>query len=175
MSSWPSRRSLTKASWPGIGTGGGGGDDVSTPPIRPAQTVATGPTERNRGIIGPPTGLFREIHLRHLSRPRRLELEVRAWPLPEDLRRQHLREAPDVGIVAVHRLVVVLQCDRDAVLRPLELILQGAEVLIGLELRIILGDGEQATERGRELGVRLRHLLQVAALDGPGELGPGLR
>src|SRR6266550_1729602 len=146
MSSWPSRRSLTKASWPGIGTGGGGGD-VSTHPIRPAHTVATGPTERNPGVIGPPSGLFREIHLRRLRRPRRLQLEVRTRPLPQNLRRQHLREAPDVGVVAVHGLVVVLARDRDAILRSLELVLQRAEVLVGLELRVILGDGEQAAER----------------------------
>src|SRR2546425_9747495 len=119
--------------------------------------------------------LLREIHLRRLSRPRRLELEVRAWPLAEQFSRQHLREAPDIGVVAVHCLVVVLPRDRDAVLRPLELVLQRAEVLVGLELRVVLGDGEQAAERGRQLPVGLRHLLQVAALDRPRELGPGLR
>src|SRR6266550_6958335 len=69
------------------------------------------------------TPLFGEIHLRRLRRARRLHLEVRPWPLPEDLRRQHLREAPDVGVVAVHGLVVILPGDRDTVLRPFQLVL----------------------------------------------------
>src|SRR3989441_734254 len=104
----------------------------------------------------------REIHSRHRIRPGRLQLEVRARPLPEQLRRQHLRKPPDVGVVAVDGVVVVLARDRDAVLRALELVLERAEVLVGLELRVTLGDREQPPERRGERGVGLRHLLQIA-------------
>src|SRR5881296_2103019 len=47
------------------------------------------------------SGLLREIHLRRLGRARCLELEVGAGPLPQQLRRQHLREASDIGVVEV--------------------------------------------------------------------------
>src|SRR2546428_4478592 len=119
----------------------------------------------------PPNRLFREIDFRRRRRPRRLQLEVLPGTLPDHLRRQHLREAPNVRVVAVHRVVVVLARDRDAVLRALELVLERAEILVRFELRIILGDREQPAERRRERGVCLRHLLQVAALDRPRDLG----
>src|SRR5438876_680120 len=85
------------------------------------------------------SGLLREIHLGRLGRARRLQLEVLPRSLAEHLGREHLREAPDVGVVAVHGFVVVLPRHGDAVLRPLELVLQRAEVLVGLELRVVLG------------------------------------
>src|SRR2546422_9134986 len=119
----------------------------------------------------PPNRLFREVHLWRRRRPRRLQLEVLPGTLPDHLRRQHLREAPNVRVVAVHRVVVVLARDRDAVLRALELVLERAEMLVRFELWLILGDREQPAERRRERGVRLRHLLQVAALDRPREFG----
>src|SRR5204863_10037319 len=118
----PSRRSLTNASWPGIGTGAGGGDEVSARASRCRPTAARKPPTGSRGVTWLPPLLLQEIHLGRLGRPRRLQLEVRPRPLAEHLRRQHLREAPDVGVVAVHRFVVVLARNGDAVLRPLELV-----------------------------------------------------
>src|SRR2546429_5145189 len=47
-----------------------------------------------RAFRGVARGLLREVHLGRLRRARCLELEVRPWPLAQDLRRQHLREAP---------------------------------------------------------------------------------
>src|SRR5882762_10474179 len=41
------------------------------------------------------------------------QLEVGAWPLPQQLRRQHLREASDVGVVPVHRLHPTLPAGAD--------------------------------------------------------------
>src|SRR5437667_2901109 len=119
--------------------------------------------------------LPREIHLRRLRRARGLQLEVRPRPLADDFRRQHLGEAADVGVVAVHGIVVVLAGDGDAVLGPLELVLERPEVLVRLELRVALRDGEQAAERCGQRGIRLGHLLQVATLHRPRELGPRLR
>src|SRR5213596_1614342 len=119
--------------------------------------------------------LPREIHLRRLRRARGLQLEVRPRPLADDFRRQHLGEAADVRVVAVHGIVVVLAGDGDAVLGPLELVLERPEVLVRLELRVALRDGEQAAERCGQRGIRLGHLLQVATLHRPRELGPRLR
>src|SRR5207245_2632739 len=57
------------------------------------------------------------------------------------------------------RDIVVVAGDRDAVLRAFELVLERPEILVGLELRITLGDREQPPQRRGERGVGLRHLL----------------
>src|SRR6266511_22943 len=149
---------------------------IVTPTAGPFPTYA--PAECPQGWPACPLGalpLLREIHLGRFGRARRLQLEIRPRRLADRFRCQHLREAPDVRVVAVHRLVVVLARDRDAVLRPLELVLERAEVLVGLELRVVLGDGEQPAERRGQGSVRRGHLLEAAALDRAGELGARLR
>src|SRR6266851_7644790 len=126
MSSWPSRRSLTNASWQGIGTCGGDDDDMSAHASRYTHTAAPGPSACNRGVIAGPA-LLREIDLRGLGRAGCLQLEVRPRALAQQLRRQHLRKAPDVGVVPRHRFIVVLPRHGDAVFGSFELVLQRSE------------------------------------------------
>src|SRR5213596_446608 len=95
--------------------------------------------------------LLRKIHLRCLRRARGLQLEVRPRPLADDFCRQHLGEAAYIGVVAVHGVVVVLAGDGDAVLGALELVLERPEILVRLELRVALRDGERSEEHTSEL------------------------
>jgi hypothetical protein len=48
----------------------------------------------------------------------------------------------NVSVVVLKRIVIPLALDGDAVFRPGEFILQAQEVLIGFQLRIILGNGK---------------------------------
>src|SRR5437660_5297741 len=124
MSRWPSRRSLTKAIRAGIGAKGAA---VSRQPASAAPPATSVTVNGSKDFIDPllvsrpdeTTPLLREIHLGRLCRAGRLELEVRAWSLAQDLRREELREASDVGVVAVHRVVVDLARDGDTVFGPL--------------------------------------------------------
>src|ERR1051325_944765 len=72
-----------------------------------------------------------------------LDREARPHRQAEQLRGQIGGEGAYRYVVALDRLDVALAGHRDAVLRPLELRLQVAEVRVGFELRIILRDGEQ--------------------------------
>src|SRR6266566_1414132 len=131
---------------------------------RAAESQQAARTQRTRpaGHCRRGAWLFREVHLRCLRRFGPLQLEVLARAFPDRLRRQDLREAADVGVVAVHRVVVVLARHGDAVLRALELVLKRAEVLVGLELGVVLRDREQAPQGRRERRVGRSHLLQIA-------------
>jgi hypothetical protein len=80
------------------------------------------------------------------------------------LRHQHGRELPDVGVVLLHRAIVVLSRDGDPVLRSRQLVLEAQESLIGLERRVRLGDRDQPAERAGELGVGVGHLLRIVSL-----------
>ncbi len=67
-------------------------------------------------------------------------------------------------VVLLHRLDVAVARHRDAVFGALELRLQVAEVLIGLELRIVFHDHHQARQRRGQLALRrlkLRERLRV--------------
>ena len=68
------------------------------------------------------------------------------------------RERLDRVVVRQHGVVVDLARDGDAVLRLGELGLELPEVLVRLELRVRLGDGEEAAERGSEDSLGLRRL-----------------
>src|ERR1051326_3843639 len=129
-----------------------------------------GRTQR-RDVDGLPPTTFRpsvlpsELHLRRLPRRRIRQLEV--FPRlahPEHHRRQVVGEAPDEGVVVLDRLVLILPRPRDPVLGPLELVLQLQEILVRLELRIILRQGEQPPERRLERLVGFAHLLEAPAL-----------
>ena len=64
-----------------------------------------------------------------------------------------VRKQSDVGIVVLQCVVVAAPLHRDAVFGARQFILQMQEVFVRVELRIILGDGQQAAERAVELAV----------------------
>src|SRR5712691_1561862 len=68
-------------------------------------------------------------------------------------------EALDERVQRLDLIVVELPGERDLRLRPGELLLQGQEVLVGLELRVVLGDGDQAADPRRELVLGLGLIL----------------
>src|SRR6476660_7042862 len=98
---------------------------------------------------------------------RRLDLVVRLRPEPgrsgDERRRHGLRR----GVVGLHRVVVELPRVADPVLGVGQLGLQGEEVLVGLELRVRLGEGEQPAERLGEYA--LGGGLAAGAVPGAGD------
>src|SRR5215470_10217197 len=70
------------------------------------------------------------------------------------------REDAHAEVVVAHRLVEALPLHGDAVLRALELALQGEEVLVALELGIALHGDEQAGEGAPQLVLRVLELLE---------------
>jgi hypothetical protein len=72
------------------------------------------------------------------------------------------REHAHAEVVVAHRLVEALALHGDAVLRPLELALEGEEVLVALELRIALHGDEEAREGAPELVLGILELLESA-------------
>jgi len=73
-----------------------------------------------------------------------LDGELRLRLEAEEHRREVGRELAHEGVVLLRRLDEALARDRDAVLVPSSWRLQLAEVLVGLELRIVLDHREQA-------------------------------
>src|SRR3954469_23923266 len=99
--------------------------------------------------------LRRRLHvLRHRERLHRLVVLVESRG-PDDA-----RERTQLGIVLPHRLDVVAACDRNAILRTLELRLQGKEVLVRFEVGIALRNRKQPPERAGELRLRLLETLE---------------
>ena len=70
------------------------------------------------------------------------------------------RELARQGVVFLRRLDEALARHRDAVLGAFELRLQLAEILVGLELRIVLGHGEQAREGAGHFALCLDEALE---------------
>src|SRR5690606_646805 len=103
-----------------------------------------------------------------------LDGEVRLHLVAEEHRRQVGREGAHRDVVALHRLDVAVPRHGDPVLGALELGLQVAEIGVGLELRVVLGDDEEPRERAAqvalgflELPERLRILDELGRrLDG---------
>jgi hypothetical protein len=62
-------------------------------------------------------------------------------------RDEHVWEGRDGGVVVEHGGVVVLARERDLVLGRGQLLLELEDVLVGLELGIVLDDGEQRAQR----------------------------
>src|SRR5439155_19560436 len=79
--------------------------------------------------------------------------DVEELPGPElpEGRNDPRREALDERVQRLHLVVVELTGERDLGFRSRELLLEGQEVLVGLQLRIVLGDGDQAADAGGEL------------------------
>jgi hypothetical protein len=108
-----------------------------------------------------------EVDLRRLlDLGRVLDGEVGLGLVAEHHRREVDRELPDVGVVVLHRADVTLALDGDAVLGAFQLRLQLQEVLVGLELRIVLADHQQAPDRALQLALRLLELLQRGRIVG---------
>src|SRR5258705_535144 len=99
-------------------------------------------------LLGGRSGRFAEIDRRRLGDGFLvLDGEVGFGLVAEHHRRQVDRELADEHVVFLHRFDVAVARHRDAIFRAFELRLQVAEIRIRLELRIVLGDHEQARER----------------------------
>src|ERR1035437_3151537 len=95
-----------------------------------------------------------KLNLRRLSGcPRSAEIRC-VWFESGPSCKNIVWEKLDVSVVVLHGLVVTPPFDRDAVLGASQLVLQAQKILVGLELRIILNDGEQPAECPVELAVR---------------------
>src|SRR5258708_13187828 len=114
---------------------------------RPGAFIVSGIREAKRDMDRPPMPrfvllrrpeLFGEVHPGRLRSLGTRQIDVGPGLLASQLGRQQLGKATDIGIVAVHRLVVVLARHRHAVLRPLGLVLQGPQILFLLHLRLLL-------------------------------------
>src|SRR5579871_5607247 len=78
----------------------------------------------------------------------------------EHHRREIHREGTYQRVVCLDLLDIAMTRHCDAVFSALELGLQIAEVLVGLQLRIVLGDSEQTLERLRQLPLCLLEALE---------------
>src|SRR5207248_11330154 len=85
-------------------------------------------------------------------------LEVRLLAEAAERRDHAPGEALERGVVVSHRLVEAHPLDGDAVLRPLELALEGQEVLVRLELGIALHGDEEPAQGPPELGLGVLEL-----------------
>src|SRR5512138_3368820 len=103
-----------------------------------------------------------ELHLRRLlgALRRRGELRLRRLLVDERVRPARRRNRDEV-VELLDLLDVAPPRDGDAVLGALELGLQVAEVLVRLELRVVLRDGEEPAEGAAELALRRLELLHV--------------
>src|SRR6266581_1968829 len=105
--------------------------------------------------------LSREVNFRRL-RDRLFVLygELRLVLEAEQHGGEIARERAHRDVVLLHRLDVALARHRDAVLGALELRLEVAEVGVGLELRVALGDHQQPRQRRGQLALRGGELLE---------------
>src|SRR5579864_4532790 len=86
--------------------------------------------------------------------------EIRLHRETEHLGGEIHRERAHGDVVVLHRLNVAVASHGDAVLRAFELRLQIGESLVGLQLRVVLGERHQVTERLSELTLRGLILLK---------------
>src|SRR3569833_3174702 len=92
-------------------------------------------------------GMRTELHARwRRDRLFVFDAEIGLDLVTEHHGREIAREGTYRHVVILHRLDITIARDGDAVLRALELRLQITEQGVGLELRIILGDGEQTRQ-----------------------------
>jgi hypothetical protein len=77
---------------------------------------------------------------------------------------QYAGERLELGIVGPNRLDVVATRDRDAVFSAFELGLEREEVLVRLEVRVVLADGDQPAERATKLVLRVLKLLDLLGI-----------
>src|SRR5438128_10247892 len=124
-----------------------------------------GSTVRNAASTGAPPAAasagrgrgLREVDLRRRPGPF-LDLGVPPRLEVEHARDHARRNGLPRGVVREDGVVVHLPRDGDLVLRLVELALELLEVLGRAQLRISLGDGDEAAERGRQHVLRLRVL-----------------
>lgn len=76
------------------------------------------------------------------------------------------REGLDAVVVAADASVVPLSGAGDVVLDGCERVLQAEEVLVGFQVRVRLGDGEEAFERSSELVLSRRSVRGCADISG---------
>src|SRR5438132_5317618 len=116
-----------------------------------------------------------ELHLRDRAVGLVRELEVllrrEAEHPGEDVRRERLER----GVVVAAVAVVEAAGERDLVLGRGEVLRQVLELLHGLQLRVILRDREQRTQRAGEDVLGLGHLLRRSGGAGGHGRGAGLR
>ena len=127
---------------------------------------APGPRAATRISPATRTRYIRRVTHRDLGRHRGdraiLDLVERLLAEAEALRDKHGREGLDRGVEVAHRRVVVAPRLLHLVLDRREFRLQLAEIGVGLQLRIGLGDGDQPAERARERLVGRRLAGDVA-------------
>ena len=103
-----------------------------------------------------------ELHLgRRLGFGRRGEQLHRLRAGMDRLGPDHIGEGPQGGVVVPHGLIVVAAGDGDPVFRPLQLRLQGQEVLVGLELGIGFDRDQKARQSAGKLPLGLLVLLKT--------------
>src|SRR5262245_54498461 len=100
---------------------------------------------RTRGSMVDLLRRLREVDLRRLASVRRRFVE-RIVLEAEQLGGQIARELPARRVVLLHRFVVALPGHGKTVLSTRELVHQAVELLVGLQLRIVLDDGEESSE-----------------------------
>src|SRR5882672_4656497 len=110
-----------------------------------AQSRSARTRSRLRRKAPPPVGAL-ELHLRHLLAARR-RLEESLLLEATNARHHARREKAEPRVVILHGLVEAHPLDGDAILRALELALQGEKVLVALELGIALHGHEQPRQR----------------------------
>ena len=98
----------------------------------------------------------RKINDRHVPIGRGRDLEKLRGLETQGGREQIGREDLLRGVEAGRDVVVELAREADLVLRSRQLFLQQLDVLVRLERRVVLGDGEQPSERLRQLPFLLR-------------------
>src|SRR6266540_1990839 len=130
-------------------------------PVRSVTRAFSGGTAICAAATATRKRLLSEINLRR-SRDFFLVLhrELRLFLEAEHHRREVAGERAHRDVVLLHCPDVAVARHRDAVLGALELRLQLKEVLVRLELRIVLGDHQQARQRAGELALRLREALE---------------
>src|SRR5713226_1122133 len=108
--------------------------------------------ESRRDTCSSPASALRsgELHLGGLTGGRR-SCEISLVTLEAGPTGEHaVWEQADIGVVVLQGFVVAPPLDGDAVFCACQLVLQAQKILVGLELRVVLDDHQQATQRAVE-------------------------
>ncbi len=104
-----------------------------------------------------------------------------AFQVQQEIVRQVVGKGADGGIEDLHRLIIALAGDVDAVFRSFQLMLQIEKILVGFQVGIAFGHHQQAGQGTGELPLRLLVFLhggrvgEIAAADVDlPDLGPGI-
>src|SRR3990170_2462680 len=112
---------------------------------------------------------LREVHV-HRTPDRILDVEELARREPEQPGDEVRREGLDQRVQPHHLVVVELAGEGDLRFRARELLLEGQEVLVRLEVGVVLRHRQQLPEASRDLVLRLRLIPHLGGRDasGPG-------